>query len=122
MPICQYVFYFCRFHILSDFDEGKRSCRRKLERHNNRRRRKPNDSKEDVEKESQVIILADDLSGDDDTGKGTTIILQYSTVTFLHTTLYFFHLRKLYYSTSLVKAHNVNLAILKNKIFLGLNI
>lgn len=26
---------------MSDFDEGKRSCRRKLERHNTRRRRKP---------------------------------------------------------------------------------
>ncbi|XP_047957473.1 squamosa promoter-binding-like protein 7 isoform X1 [Salvia hispanica] len=55
-----------KFHILSDFDEGKRSCRRKLERHNNRRRRKPHDSKEGTEKESQPIILADDLSGDDD--------------------------------------------------------
>lgn len=67
--------YLCRFHILSDFDEGKRSCRRKLERHNNRRRRKPNDSKEGVEKESQLVILTDDLSGDDDTGKGITFIL-----------------------------------------------
>lgn len=56
---------------MSDFDEGKRSCRRKLERHNNRRRRKPHDSKEGTEKESQPIILADDLSGDDDdAGKG----------------------------------------------------
>ncbi|KAL9140077.1 hypothetical protein ABFS82_14G012400 [Erythranthe guttata] len=58
-----------KFHILSDFDEGKRSCRRKLERHNNRRRRKPNDSKEGTEKESQQILLADDVSGDDDTAK-----------------------------------------------------
>ncbi|KAG8373006.1 hypothetical protein BUALT_Bualt12G0126100 [Buddleja alternifolia] len=58
-----------KFHILSDFDEGKRSCRRKLERHNNRRRRKPNDSKEGTEKEAQQIILADDVSGDDDAGK-----------------------------------------------------
>ncbi|KAK4388494.1 Squamosa promoter-binding-like protein 7 [Sesamum angolense] len=58
-----------RFHILSDFDEGKRSCRRKLERHNNRRRRKPNDSKEGMQKESQQTILVDDVSGDDDTGK-----------------------------------------------------
>ncbi|CAK7332905.1 unnamed protein product [Dovyalis caffra] len=33
-----------KFHVLSDFDEGKRSCRRKLERHNNRRRRKPAES------------------------------------------------------------------------------
>lgn len=61
---------------MSDFDEGKRSCRRKLERHNNRRRRKPNDSKEGMEKESQQIILADDVSGDDDTGKGITVIHQ----------------------------------------------
>ncbi|KAH7306849.1 hypothetical protein KP509_22G034200 [Ceratopteris richardii] len=30
-----------KFHRLSDFDEGKRSCRRKLERHNRRRRRRP---------------------------------------------------------------------------------
>eukprot|EP00252_Welwitschia_mirabilis_P005426 TRINITY_DN15905_c0_g1_i1.p1 TRINITY_DN15905_c0_g1~~TRINITY_DN15905_c0_g1_i1.p1 ORF type:complete len:875 (-),score=133.42 TRINITY_DN15905_c0_g1_i1:322-2946(-) len=33
-----------KFHVLPDFDEGKRSCRRKLERHNNRRRRKPMNS------------------------------------------------------------------------------
>ncbi|KAL3641953.1 Squamosa promoter-binding-like protein [Castilleja foliolosa] len=58
-----------KFHILPDFDEGKRSCRRKLERHNNRRRRKQNGTKEVTEKESQQSILADDVSGDDDTGK-----------------------------------------------------
>ncbi|KAL8486299.1 hypothetical protein ACS0TY_023127 [Phlomoides rotata] len=58
-----------KFHILSDFDEDKRSCRRKLERHNNRRRRKTNDSKDGLEKESQQTILVDDLSGDDDAGK-----------------------------------------------------
>ncbi|KAK6122970.1 hypothetical protein DH2020_043287 [Rehmannia glutinosa] len=58
-----------KFHILSDFDEGKRSCRRKLERHNIRRRRKPNGSKEGTEKEPQESILADDVSGDDDIGK-----------------------------------------------------
>jgi hypothetical protein len=33
-----------KFHVLSDFDDGKRSCRRKLQRHNNRRRRKPSTS------------------------------------------------------------------------------
>ncbi|URD76401.1 Squamosa promoter-binding-like protein [Musa troglodytarum] len=32
-----------KFHMLSDFDEGKRSCRRKLERHNKRRRRRHTD-------------------------------------------------------------------------------
>ncbi|KAL3508022.1 hypothetical protein ACH5RR_033404 [Cinchona calisaya] len=58
-----------KFHILSDFDEGKRSCRRKLERHNNRRRRKPTDSKVIVEQENQQTTVAEDGSGDDDMGK-----------------------------------------------------
>lgn len=30
--------YLCRFHVLQEFDEGKRSCRRRLEGHNRRRR------------------------------------------------------------------------------------
>lgn len=34
--------------MLGDFDEGKRSCRFKLERHNNRRRRKVQESGEDA--------------------------------------------------------------------------
>ncbi len=38
----------CRFHVLSDFDDEKRSCRRKLERHNNRRRRKVQESGDDT--------------------------------------------------------------------------
>ncbi|CAM6043652.1 unnamed protein product [Sphagnum compactum] len=37
-----------RFHVLSDFDDEKRSCRRKLERHNNRRRRKVQESGDDT--------------------------------------------------------------------------
>lgn len=65
---------FCRFHILSDFDEGKRSCRRKLEHHNRRRRRRPNVSKGSIEKESQQVVLVDDVSCDDDTGKGMNIL------------------------------------------------
>ncbi|MBA0616945.1 hypothetical protein Godav_026428 [Gossypium davidsonii] len=32
--------FFCRFHSLEEFDNGKRSCRARLDRHN-RRRRKP---------------------------------------------------------------------------------
>lgn len=28
-----------RFHLLSEFDEGKRSCRRRLDGHNRRRRK-----------------------------------------------------------------------------------
>ncbi|KAM0046449.1 putative transcription factor SBP family [Helianthus debilis subsp. tardiflorus] len=51
-----------KFHVLSDFDEGKRSCRRKLERHNNRRRRKSTDSKA-----SGPHLTAD---YDDEAGKG----------------------------------------------------
>lgn len=31
---------FCRFHLLGEFDEGKRNCRKRLDGHN-RRRRKP---------------------------------------------------------------------------------
>ncbi|KAL8216520.1 hypothetical protein R6Q57_023357 [Mikania cordata] len=51
-----------KFHLLSDFDEGKRSCRRKLERHNSRRRRKPTDSNV-----SGLQLTAD---YDDEAGKG----------------------------------------------------
>ena len=54
----------CRFHVLSDFDEGKRSCRRKLERHNDRRRRKSSDSK------GSGPQLADHNEGYDEAGKG----------------------------------------------------
>ncbi|PWA94395.1 SBP-like protein [Artemisia annua] len=54
----------CRFHVLSDFDEGKRSCRRKLERHNNRRRRKSSDPK------GSGPQLADYNEGYDEAGKG----------------------------------------------------
>ncbi|CAI9118680.1 OLC1v1020278C1 [Oldenlandia corymbosa var. corymbosa] len=63
-----------KFHVLSDFDEGKRSCRRKLERHNTRRRRKPHDGKGGVGKEHQQITLAEDVSCDDDTGKDSTCL------------------------------------------------
>ena len=31
--------YVCRFHPLQEFDEGKRSCRRRLAGHNKRRRK-----------------------------------------------------------------------------------
>lgn len=68
--------FFGRFHVLSDFDEGKRSCRRKLERHNNRRRRKPVDSKGAIEKESQGDAQSEDASGDGpdgEAGKGINI-------------------------------------------------
>lgn len=65
------MFSFHRFHILSDFDEGKRSCRRKLERHNRRRRRKPGDSGGELAKELQQDIHSEDVGCDDVDGKGT---------------------------------------------------
>ncbi|KAI3823757.1 hypothetical protein L1987_05198 [Smallanthus sonchifolius] len=53
-----------KFHVLLDFDEGKRSCRRKLERHN-RRRRKSTDSKG-----TGLQSTADYDDGCDEAGKG----------------------------------------------------
>ena len=61
-----------RFHVLSDFDEGKRSCRRKLERHNNRRRRKPVDSAASMESDRSGVPL-EDVSCDGDVGKGNNL-------------------------------------------------
>lgn len=55
---------------MSDFDEGKRSCRRKLERHNNRRRRKPIDSGGTVEKEIQGVLISEDAAHDGEADKG----------------------------------------------------
>ncbi|KAG8480960.1 hypothetical protein CXB51_025645 [Gossypium anomalum] len=58
-----------KFHLLSDFDEGKRSCRRKLERHNIRRRRKLVGSQTAVNKESQGAIQSDGIACDGEAGK-----------------------------------------------------
>lgn len=63
-----------RFHVLSDFDEGKRSCRRKLERHNNRRRRKSIGSKGSLDKEPEVELLTDDITCDVEAEKGILIM------------------------------------------------
>ncbi|XP_058001002.1 squamosa promoter-binding-like protein 7 isoform X2 [Hevea brasiliensis] len=63
-----------KFHLLSDFDEGKRSCRRKLERHNNRRRRKSHDSKGAVDKEPQGDLLREDTACDGEAGKDCQIV------------------------------------------------
>jgi hypothetical protein len=35
---------FCRFHVVSEFDDAKRSCRRRLAGHNERRRKGSLDS------------------------------------------------------------------------------
>lgn len=63
-----------RFHILSDFDEGKRSCRRKLERHNNRRRRKSTDPKGLTEIDAQPLLSAEDAGCDDVTVGGSNLV------------------------------------------------
>ncbi|XP_052483999.1 squamosa promoter-binding-like protein 7 isoform X3 [Gossypium raimondii] len=69
-PIIEVMKYaLCWFHLLSDFDEGKRSCRRKLERHNNRRRRKPVGSKTEVNKESLGAVQSEDIACDGEAGK-----------------------------------------------------
>ncbi|XP_058723859.1 squamosa promoter-binding-like protein 7 [Vicia villosa] len=57
-----------KFHVLPDFDEGKRSCRRKLERHNTRRRRKPADSASAVDHEVQTVTQNDDANCDGEAG------------------------------------------------------
>ncbi|CAA6654187.1 unnamed protein product [Spirodela intermedia] len=58
-----------KFHVLPDFDEGKRSCRRKLERHNRRRRRRSVDhnSLAENEKEPLVSVLSDVACEDEPT-------------------------------------------------------
>ncbi|XAR54570.1 hypothetical protein NMG60_11029771 [Bertholletia excelsa] len=58
-----------KFHLLLDFDEGKRSCRRKLKRHSNRRRRKMIEPRVLSENEIQELGLADDAACDDENGK-----------------------------------------------------
>ncbi|KAL8161933.1 hypothetical protein V2J09_013422 [Rumex salicifolius] len=49
---------------------SKRSCRRKLERHNNRRRRKAVDSRGCADKEPQLDLQGEDVSSDGEDGKG----------------------------------------------------
>ncbi|KAE8723385.1 sugar transporter ERD6-like 16-like [Hibiscus syriacus] len=58
-----------KFHLLKDFDEGKRSCRRKLERHNNRRRRKPADSRTALNRESPGAVQSQYIACDGEAGK-----------------------------------------------------
>ncbi|XWS53700.1 hypothetical protein CRYUN_Cryun10bG0022800 [Craigia yunnanensis] len=58
-----------KFQLLSDFDEGKRSCRRKLEHHNKIRRRKPVGSKTAVNKEYRGAVQSEDIACDGEAGK-----------------------------------------------------
>lgn len=67
------MYFHFRFHVLLDFDEDKRSCRRKLERHNKRRRRKP-DSKGTLDKEiDEPLDMPADVSGSDELREGDTL-------------------------------------------------
>lgn len=61
-----------KFHLLPDFDEGKRSCRRKLERHNNRRKRKPVDKGGVAAEQQQVLSQNDNSVIDVEDGKDIT--------------------------------------------------
>lgn len=64
------------FHILKDFDEGKHSCRRKLEHHNKRRRRGPNADQnvlDEKENNSIEIIHIEEVVQDDEQSKGIIV-------------------------------------------------
>lgn len=54
--------------MLSDFDEGKRSCRRKLEQHN-KLRRKPTNSRGATRKKSQGDTQSEDVNCDGEAGE-----------------------------------------------------
>ncbi|KAL9671183.1 hypothetical protein QQ045_008749 [Rhodiola kirilowii] len=63
-----------KFHVLSDFDEGKRSCRRKLEIHNNRRRRKHTNVKGLTAEEIQGGLFVEEAACDIEAGKDSVIL------------------------------------------------
>ncbi|XP_022721858.1 squamosa promoter-binding-like protein 7 [Durio zibethinus] len=58
-----------KFHLLSYFDEGKRSCRWKLEHHNIIRRKNSVGSKTAVNKKSQAAVQIEDIACDGGAGK-----------------------------------------------------
>ena len=51
---CNLLILMDRFHVLQEFDEGKRSCRRRLAGHNRRRRKTHPD----------IVATADSLNGE----------------------------------------------------------
>ncbi|KAE9617851.1 putative transcription factor SBP family [Lupinus albus] len=51
-------FGFYRFHVVSEFDDSKRSCRRRLAGHNERRRKNPHNSvKRNTASEGKLYYL-----------------------------------------------------------------
>uniref|UniRef100_A0A2P2LXF6 SBP-type domain-containing protein n=1 Tax=Rhizophora mucronata TaxID=61149 RepID=A0A2P2LXF6_RHIMU len=65
-----------KFHVLSDFDEGKRSCRRKLERHNNRRRRKAHEPRRACDNENQGNLQSQETACDLEAGKENLVVVK----------------------------------------------
>lgn len=56
-------FILARFHVLQEFDEGKRSCRRRLAGHNKRRRKTnpdpvPNGSTSNDDQTSSYLLIS----------------------------------------------------------------
>lgn len=49
-----------RFHVVSEFDDSKRSCRRRLAGHNERRRKTSHDSA--IRNVAQGILFTNDVS------------------------------------------------------------
>lgn len=57
------LLYVNRFHLLQEFDEGKRSCRRRLAGHNKRRRKTnqdavPNGSSPNDDQTSSYLLIS----------------------------------------------------------------
>jgi len=58
-----FFYYVNRFHLLQEFDEGKRSCRRRLAGHNKRRRKTnqdaaPNGSSPNDDQTSSYLLIS----------------------------------------------------------------
>jgi hypothetical protein len=60
LPICNDVHGFVwRFHVLAEFDEAKRSCRRRLAGHNKRRRKpQPDPLQFTFEGKHSILIIS----------------------------------------------------------------
>ncbi|PIA39408.1 hypothetical protein AQUCO_02600098v1 [Aquilegia coerulea] len=70
MPVL--LFLMVRLSVTASNVASKRSCRRKLEKHNRRRRRKPAEFREEVENEAQIDLIAEGVACDDKAGKDET--------------------------------------------------
>jgi hypothetical protein len=62
LPDVHLMFALCRFHVLTEFDEGKRSCRRRLAGHNRRRRKARPETHTTLSIKGLSPVLSDDNS------------------------------------------------------------